>query len=52
MDGRRGMGQSIPFGAMKITATTIESGQLPAGIYIARLVTPEYSQSIKMLLLK
>ncbi len=26
--------------------------QVPSGIYIARLMTPEYSKSIKMLLLK
>jgi len=26
--------------------------QIPSGIYIARLVTPEYSESIKMVLLK
>lgn len=26
--------------------------QVPSGIYIARLITPEYSRSIKMLLLK
>jgi len=29
-----------------------EGGEFPSGIYIARLVTPEYTHSIKMLLLK
>ena len=29
-----------------------ESGELPSGIYIARLVTPHYTKSIKMVLLK
>ena len=46
------MGQSIPLRAMKITATTKESGQLTFGIHIARLVTPGYIKSIKMVLLK
>ena len=27
-------------------------GSIPTGIYIARLITPEYTKSIKMLLLK
>ena len=29
-----------------------EGGEFPSGIYIARLVTPEYTKSIKMVLLK
>ena len=29
-----------------------EGGEFPSGIYIARLLTPEYTKSIKMLLLK
>ena len=32
--------------------TIKEGGELPSGIYIARLVTPDYTQSIKMVLLK
>ena len=31
---------------------TANGGEVPTGIYIARLVTPEFSRSIKMLLLK
>ena len=29
-----------------------DAGIFPSGIYIVRLVTPEYSKSIKMVLLK
>ena len=34
------------------TGTTVEGQEVPSGIYFARLVTPGYSKSIKMLLLK
>ena len=34
------------------TGTTAEGRAAPTGIYIARLVTPEYKKSIKMVLLK
>ncbi len=35
-----------------LNGTTNEGGELPSGICIARLVTPEYHKSIKMVLLK